>query len=440
MKMFFAVITLAAVALAQQPGGQQQGGGQPGGGAGGVTTTPGIGTTPGLGTTTPGRTPGTTTQPNPNDPFGRGQQQQQQFPEMQRPIFLSGKVVLGDGSPPPEPVVIERVCNGQPRPEGYTDSKGRFSFQLGQNTHLMADASVSGASDAWSGIPGAGPSNTNTMGGNNRRGFSERDLMGCELRASLAGYRSEIVNLSGRRMMDNPDVGTIILKRLANVEGLTTSMTTLQAPKDAKKSYDKARDLLKKKKSDEAQKELEKAVQLYPKYAVAWHQLGLIHQDAKRDEDARKAYDQAVAADSRYVNPYLQLALMSAQAQKWQEVADTTNRVIRLNPMDFPTAFYFNSVANYNLQKFEEAESSAREAIKLDSQHRLPKAQHILGILLAMKEDYKGAVENIRGYLKFAPQSQDADVVRKQLTEIEKRLGQTEVTQKQEPQEPKQQQ
>ncbi len=52
----------------------------------------------------------------------------------QAQIVLSGQVTLDDGTPPPEPVLIERVCNGVTRPEGYTGSKGRFSIRLGQNT------------------------------------------------------------------------------------------------------------------------------------------------------------------------------------------------------------------------------------------------------------------------------------------------------------------
>src|SRR5262245_42938974 len=50
-----------------------------------------------------------------------------------RPLFVSGKVVLQDGIAPPDPVVIERVCNGVLRREGYTDFKGQFQFELGRN-------------------------------------------------------------------------------------------------------------------------------------------------------------------------------------------------------------------------------------------------------------------------------------------------------------------
>lgn len=49
----------------------------------------------------------------------------------------------------------------------------------------------------------------------------------------------EQIHLGTRRALDNPDVGTIILHRPANVEGLTISASAVAA-KDARKSYDKA--------------------------------------------------------------------------------------------------------------------------------------------------------------------------------------------------------
>jgi tetratricopeptide (TPR) repeat protein len=349
------------------------------------------------------------------------------MPEFERPIFFSGKVMMADGGPPPEPVQIERVCNGNPRPEAWTDSKGRFSFQLGQNTSMMADASVSSTDPLGSqngglgGSPGFG--NTGMSGMGRGRGITERDLMGCELRASLAGYRSDIVNLGGRRAMDNPDVGTIILRPLANVDGKTFSMTSQLAPKDAKKAYDKGLDLMRKKKPAEAQKEFEKATAAYPKYSIAWHELGRAHELGKNAEEAKKAYQQALAADSRFVKPYLQLAGIAIGEQNWKDVADTTDRLIRLNPIDYPQAYFFNSVANYNLQKYDEAEKSAREAVKRDERHQWPRAQYLLGILLAMKDDYGQAADNIKGYLKFAGDAPDNDQIKKQLADIEKRLS-----------------
>jgi tetratricopeptide (TPR) repeat protein len=349
-------------------------------------------------------------------------QNRQNFPDqtMQRPIFLSGKVMLDDGTPPPDFVVVERVCNGIAKPEGYTDSRGRFSFQLGQNSSVMQDASVSSSADG--GFGGADPfggSRGGMMGGAGR-GVSERDLMGCELRASLPGYRSDVVSLTGRRVLDNPDVGTIVLRRMGNVEGTTISATTLQAPKEARKAFDKGRDEMRKKKAANAQKEFEKAVALYPRFSAAWYELGRIQQDGKQIEQARQSYAKALEADSKFVSPYLQLALISASENNWKDVAETTDRALKLNPVDFPLAFFYNSVANYNLRNLDAAERSAREAQKLDTQNRLPKVSHLLGMILADRQDYTGAAEQMKNYLKFAPGAQDAATVRNQLAELEK--------------------
>lgn len=389
-----------------------------GGGAGGGTQQPTM-PNPGQGTQQPGNT-GRNPFPGPNqDP-----NQQQRMPEMQRAIYLSGKVMLDDGTPPPEPVTIERVCNGSPRPEGYTDSKGRFSFELGRNTAMMADASTNMGNDGFGGgMPGQpqrGGFGNSGFGGNSN---IESQLMGCELRASLPGFRSDMVSLAGRRVMDNPDVGTIVLHRLANVEGFTFSATSGMAPKDAKKAFEKSRDLLKKKKLPEAQKELEKATSLYPKYATAWYDLGRVYEAQNQVEPARKAFQASIDADPKYVNPYLNLSGIFAKEANWEKTAELTAKAVKLNPFEYPTMYFYNSVANLNLQKLDEAEKSAREARKLDAKNRIPKIDHVLGIILAQKRDLPGAKDSLSAYLKASPNAGDADAVKKQLEQIDKLIA-----------------
>ncbi|MBI3208593.1 MAG: tetratricopeptide repeat protein [Candidatus Solibacter usitatus] len=377
------------------------------------TTTPGNVGTPGS-TGTPG-----TSRPGTTSPFPSTTNPTQQQPQMEinRPIFISGKVVMEDGTPPPESVTIERVCNGNPRPEAYTDSRGRFHFQLGENQHMMADASVSRAGDfgnergGFGGFGGAG---------GNSRGVSERSLMGCEIRASLPGHRSEAVNLANRRSMDNPDIGTIILRRLGNVEGLTLSATAAMAPKDAKKAYEKGRDLMRKQKLADAQKEFEKAVAAYPKYANAWSDLGIALEQQKQIEPARRAYEQAIVSDPKLVLPHVQLALFFLREKNWKDCAAESERAMKLNPFDYPQAFYFNSVANLNMQNLDAAEKSARDGIKSDTQNRYPKMRHVLGIALAQKNDVSGAMEHMKGYLSKLPfDSPDIHVVKGQITQLE---------------------
>jgi len=339
-------------------------------------------------------------------------QQRSPFPELeQRPIYLSGSVRLADGTIPPDRVVIERVCKGVVRPEAYTDSRGNFSFQLGaRNSGVFYDASVGGI-DPLS-------SSTDARGLGPQR-ISEGEITGCEIRANLAGFQSDSIVLGFRRSLDDPEIGTIRLRPLANVEGYTFSVTTAQAPKDARKAYEKGLELLNKRKWAEAERELTKAVGSYPKYAEAWHELGRAYQQQKKLDDAVHAYGEAINVDPKFIKPYGQLAVLAAYEQKWDNVVQYTSQMLKLNPFVAPDFYFYSALANYNLQNISVAEGQAREAAKRDTQHRVPKINHLLGIILAEKHDYSGAAENMRIYLKFSPNASDADSVRQLLADVE---------------------
>jgi tetratricopeptide (TPR) repeat protein len=271
------------------------------------------------------------------------------------------------------------------------------------------------------------------MGGMNNRGISEHELMGCEIRAQLPGFRSTIVQLAGRRALDNPDVGTIILQRLAKVDGFTFSATTGMAPKNAKKAYEKAQKAVKKKKLDEAEAEYRKAVAEYPKYAVAWYELGRLLEFKKANEEAKQAFDMAIQADAKYINPYGHLARLAAMEKKWDDAASNSMKLFKLNPYVAPEAYFVSAVAHLNLQQLDVAEEHTREAMKRDEKQQNPKIVHLLAVILAQKQDIPGAAEQLRAYVKMAPNAPDIETLKQQLADMEKQLasreGQTQVAQ-----------
>jgi tetratricopeptide (TPR) repeat protein len=220
--------------------------------------------------------------------------------------------------------------------------------------------------------------------------------------------------------MDNPDIGTIFLRRRANVEGLSISATSALAPKDAQKALEKGRADEAKKKLPDAEKELQKAVTIYPKYAAAWLELGNVQAQQKNMEAARNSYEQALTADPKFVSPYMELANIAADEQKWPEVQENTKRLLKLDPIDFPQAWMLNAIASYNLGDKVEAEKSALEEIAHDPGHRYPRTIYLLGVLQSQKQDFTASAASLREYLKYAPNSPDADTVRKQLAEVEK--------------------
>ena len=402
--------------------------------AGAVSSYGQQGRSPGGGNTS-GRQPSTSTQgrqgtnTGQQGGFGRMGQQQQGLnqPEFQRPIFLSGKVMLADGTPPGEPVTIERVCWGHRRPETYTDSKGRFSFQLGDKHSLaFADASTSPASDdafGGAGFNSGGFDSRASPGAPAVNAFGRVDLSGCELRAVLPGYRSESVQLNQRSIFDRPDVGVIILHRIAKGQGISVSATSLAAPKQAKKAYEKALKELRKKdatsrKLKKAIKELEKAVAEYPEYAAAWTLLGRTRLAVNDTEGAREAFDRATKADPKYLSPYIPLLRMELKEERWAEVNLVSERLLSLNPHMTEVQFY-RAVAAFNLGKMDLAEDLALDIQSGERGKKFSGTRRLLGMIHARQGNFPLAATAYRDFLAVQPMGPIAKDLRRQLTEWE---------------------
>jgi len=398
-----AMLSVAGLFLGVSPGIAQKSGSTGGGSA---APSPGKGTPSPTPTNTPTNLPSTPCSTTTDTP------------PLPRPIWITGRVMMYDGGAPPESATIERVCStNSVRAEGYTDSKGRFSLNLGQSNGVFDDASTSsfpifgqesGLGQACSESGASRPS---------RNANPDSAYADCEIRARLPGYRSDTISLAMRRSLDNPDVGVIVLYPLAGIQGLTASATSAQAPKDARKAYEKGLDSVKKDKVDQAEQEFRKAVQLYPKHAAAWLELGKILEKKERYPEAREAYASALAADSKFLYPYQQLYQIALREQNWKDLAEKTDQLTHLNPYEFPAAYYFNALAHFQLKEYDQAEKSAQQAVEADRKQANPKTHYLLGAILIQKQNWTGAAESFRAYLKAAPNATDK-------TQVEKTLGQ----------------
>jgi tetratricopeptide (TPR) repeat protein len=206
-------------------------------------------------------------------------------------------------------------------------------------------------------------------------------------------------------------------KNSGNVVGTTISPL---APKSAKKAFEKGRAALQKQNWKEARKQYQKAVDLYPQYAAAWSGLGAVLERLNDMAGARNAYTQASTSDPLYVYPWIQLAGRAAKAEDWQELLDTTNQALKLDPVNYPDVYIYNAMARLNLRDFDGAEKSARQGLKVDTQRRFPQINHLLGVIMARRGDLPAAIGYMKSYLRLAPDANDAKIVRKQLAEVEK--------------------
>jgi hypothetical protein len=349
-------------------------------------------------------------------------------------MFLLGRVATDDGTPVPHDVLVERVCNARVRQQVYATSRGDFSMELGSMTDSYLDASGDRSPQYGqaSRVPGTG--------------ISRLELTNCELRATVSGFHSSVLSLVDLTPVSSSmDVGAIVVHRAAKIEGMTLSATPYKAPKDARRAYEKGLDAVRNGKLANARKYFEQAVEIYPRYANAWFQLGTVLQKEKQNDPARTAYIQATTIDTKFLPPYLSLALMAYEAENWTEVLKLTGHIMDLDPLNqvavtgyildldalnYAEAYFYNSVANYKLNKIEDAEKSALKAEHLDLRTRFPQVHLLLAEIFARKNNYATAILEIQTYLELAPHAKNADQVRERLAKLEKLNGSVSTSEK----------
>jgi tetratricopeptide (TPR) repeat protein len=341
-------------------------------------------------------------------------------------MLLVGRIATNDGSPIPHDMLVERICSERVRQQVYASPNGDFSMQMGSRNDSFIDATADAPS----------PERVNNK--TSLRGIPRSELTKCELQASAAGFRSNRINLFELTPSSgSADVGSIIVQRTTKIKGITLSAEPYKAPPNARKAYEKGLDAENKRKLAEARKCFEQAVALYPKYASAWFQLGMIFERENQKDSARDAYARATAIDMKFLPPYLSLASLAFEAGDWAAVLQFTVHILDVDPFNYgdvnsyylldldelnPAEVYFyNAVANYKLNKIEEAEKSALKAERTDLLTNFPQLHVLLAEIFTQRKNYAGAILELRSYLELTPHAKDAYLIRERLAKLEER-------------------
>ncbi len=150
-------------------------------------------------------------------------------------------------------------------------------------------------------------------------------------------------------------------------------------PQRAQRAYERAETALAANRVEDAERELNSALLIDPKSAVAWCLIGTLHEERLQLDKAFMDYLQALLADSHQLAAHLGLARLAFREQRWQEVVQFTDQLVRMNPVAFPVAYLYNAAANFNLGNVSVAEKSARKFQSLDTEHERPQVCLLLG-------------------------------------------------------------
>lgn len=216
---------------------------------------------------------------------------------------------------------------------------------------------------------------------------------------------------------------TCLVSPLMFMRSPTVDVGQLQRATGAREEYLRGCEDLRKKKSDQAEKHFRKALQGYPKYALAWVTLGQLLEKEQRTAEARNACSQASSVDPRYVAAYLCLADIAAQTHNWNEVLKFSARALELEPTSNAVAHEYNAIGNLNLHHLAEAEKSGLLAVEIDREHHDTHAHFVLAQIYEAKHDSASEAAQLREYLKYCNSPTNAALVAQWLADLEQQMA-----------------
>jgi Ca-activated chloride channel family protein len=323
-------------------------------------------------------------------------------------FVFQGRVTMADGSPPPKPAGIEWACPGRrTNVIAVTGKAGTFAWVY-QGTEY--------GSSVFS-------NSTNTETGDlttQQFVLNEVRMGGCVLRAVLTGYASSTIDLSDRKITQNPHLPDLVLKRQAAGEGLEIDLGSA-VPHQAQKAWDRATKALQAKNWEQAETELRSVATAAPKFALGWSALALACANEHKQADAREALEHAVELDPKTLSTRFRLMRAEMDVKDWPAAEATAKALIQADgKKTYPQAYLDLATIQFHLQRVDDAIANATEEIRLDPNHELPRAEYILGMLEAAKGNYDSAREHMREYLRLEPKASDADEVRTRIDNVGK--------------------
>jgi len=316
-------------------------------------------------------------------------------PVASSPLALSGKVLVEGGADIMKDTVVVMDCGFGDRARTNVDPQGRFT--------LMLDDRESAKDVAWGHVRAS-------------------STTGCTLRAEAPGYRSSTLDVRGHET-GVVEIGVITMVPVVTGPGsggAIVSVASLAAPDSAKKEFERGQGQAKKGKWAAACDQFRKAIRVYPKYAIAWLELGRAQLHQNDLLGAEQSFQQAASRDSKLLPAYIELARLQSSQGQWKALAMTTASMVELAPESSASFWFLDSAANYNTQNLQRAQSSAERGLRLDQAHQVPQLEYLYGLIMGTRQNYSSAVEHIKTYLRLNPHANDSHEAQTRLSEFER--------------------
>jgi len=202
--------------------------------------------------------------------------------------------------------------------------------------------------------------------------------------------------------------------------GPTVSASDLKIPKKASQEFDKATKLIAKQEWQKAIDQLNKALALYPGYAEAYNNLGVVYARLGDSAKEREALQKAVAANDHFAPALVNLARMEMKQQDFAAAEAHLNQATAADPTD---ARILALLAQAQLvdHHYEDAISSATKVHAL-SHDSYAVVHYVAARACERLNRLADAVTELKLFLTEEPSGERAAAARQEMAAIQKQL------------------
>ncbi len=200
----------------------------------------------------------------------------------------------------------------------------------------------------------------------------------------------------------------------------TVSASDLKVPKKASKEFDTATKLIAQQEWQAAVDPLNKALALYPDYAEAYNNLGVVYARLGESEKERQALQKAIAANDHFAPAHVNLARLEMKEQDFAAAEAHLNQATAADPTDARALVLLAQVQLLN-RHYEDAIASAGKV------HAMAHASYAVVHYVAARacerlNRLSDAVTELKLFLTEEPSGERATAVRQEMAAIQKEL------------------
>ncbi|MDA1311893.1 MAG: tetratricopeptide repeat protein [Acidobacteria bacterium] len=198
------------------------------------------------------------------------------------------------------------------------------------------------------------------------------------------------------------------------------SLTTLAAPKAARKAYKKAEKQINTAEPnlDLAAQHLQKAISIYPEYAAAWTLLGRVQHRAGDPGSAAQSLERAIEIDPKYLAAYEPLASLAVEQKRWDDLLRLSDQMLRINPV-FALGHYYKGGALIQKGDRTGAEKALQAALTTPDAALFPESHYVLAELYRTQNEVELAAREYRLYTASPPRSASWEQAQRRLQQWE---------------------